>query len=140
MKRYTTLTQFIDNQIERFDIPNTEKNQMKLRVKFTRKLKQLGFWENAKTKIITKTPTKIFTQEQLQLLYKEVEPYLLKRGSIDPEELEAYRSQHKDMLENPVDYDDRSDRNYIPYVSKKEAEETILDGSVLNHKTRISPH
>lgn len=39
MENYTTLTQFIEEQCTRFEIPNTEKNQRKLRIKFTRVLK-----------------------------------------------------------------------------------------------------
>ena len=50
MARYTTLTDYINIQIEKFDIPNTEKNQNKLRIKFTRTLQKLGYWENAEKK------------------------------------------------------------------------------------------
>lgn len=50
MPRYTTLTDFVNTQIEKFDIPDTEKNRNKLRIKFTRELQRLGYWDTAEKK------------------------------------------------------------------------------------------
>ncbi|EQC55768.1 hypothetical protein LLT6_01735 [Lactococcus cremoris subsp. cremoris TIFN6] len=50
MPRYTTLTDYVNTQIEKFDIPDTEKNRSKLRIKFTRELKRLGYWDTAEKK------------------------------------------------------------------------------------------
>ena len=49
MPKLTTLTEFVEEQLTRFDIPNTEKNHNKLRIKFTRTLKELGIWDTATT-------------------------------------------------------------------------------------------
>lgn len=99
MVRLTTLTEFVEEQLTKFDIPNTEKNHNKLRIKFTRTLKDLGIWNEAETKLIGRKHTKVFTHQQLQQLYIEVEPYLLKHGNIDIEELEEYRRKHDEYLE-----------------------------------------
>ena len=99
MARYTTLTDYINIQIEKFDIPNTEKNQNKLRIKFTRTLQKLGYWENAEKKIIGRNETRLFTDEQLNHLSHDVETYLLKQGNIDIEELEEYRQSSEEYIE-----------------------------------------
>ncbi|MEI4356090.1 hypothetical protein [Streptococcus suis] len=100
MLRLTTLTEFVEEQLTKFDIPNTEKNHNKLRIKFTRTLKDLGIWNEAETKLIGRKHTKVFTHLQLQQLYSEVEPYLLKHSKIDLEELETYRRKHSEYLED----------------------------------------
>lgn len=50
MPRYTTLTDYVNTQIEKFDIPDTEKNRSKLRIKFSRELQKLGYWDTAEKK------------------------------------------------------------------------------------------
>ena len=52
MARYTTLTDYVNTQIEKYDIPDTEKNRSKLRIKFTRELKRLRYWDTAEKKVI----------------------------------------------------------------------------------------
>lgn len=99
MLKETTLTQFIEEQLTRFEIQDTEKNRNKLRRKFIRTLEELEFWENAKTVLIERNKTKVFTPQQLQQLYNEVEPYLLKHGNIDIGELEEYRRKYDEYLE-----------------------------------------
>ena len=98
MERYTTLTDYVNNQIEKYDIPDTEKNRNKLRIKFTRTLQELGYWDTAEKKVIGRNETRLFTDEQLNHLSIEVEPYLLKQGNIDIEELDEFRQN----LENYV--------------------------------------
>lgn len=98
---YTTLTQFVDEQLTKFKIPNNEKNQNKLRVKFTRTLKKLGLWDNAETKLIGRKRTKVFTAHELYHLYQVVEPYLVKKSPvISIEDLEEFRNKHKKNIED----------------------------------------
>ena len=85
MAKMTTLTQFVEEQLTRFEIPETEKNISKFRIKFTRALKEMGLWDNAETKLIGRKHTKVFSDEVLQHLYKKVEPYLLKQSPINIE-------------------------------------------------------
>ena len=68
MPRYTTLTDYVNTQIEKFEIPDTEKNRSKLRIKFTRELQKLGYWETAEKKVIGRNETRLFTDEQLEHL------------------------------------------------------------------------
>ena len=77
MTRYTTLTDFVNTQIEKFDIPDTEKNRSKLRIKFTRELQRLGYWDTAEKKVIGRNETRLFSDQQLNHLSSEVENYLL---------------------------------------------------------------
>ena len=71
-----------------FQIP---KNRSKLRIKFSRELQKLGYWDTAEKKVIGRNETRLFTDEQLNQLSIKVEPHLLKQGNIDIEELEEYR-------------------------------------------------
>ncbi|HHT7796561.1 TPA: hypothetical protein ACT2H1_002183 [Streptococcus suis] len=133
MLRLTTLTEFVEEQLTKFDIPDTEKNHNKLRIKFTRTLKELGIWDDAETKLIGRKHTKVFTNKQLQRLYNEVEPYLLKNSKIDIEELEAYRRRHNEYLEDVHNF---SQDDYIrqqeeeqfqpPKVTKNEAMQVMI--------------
>ena len=94
MNGYTTLSEFVDQQMTKFGIEKNEKNYSKLRIKFTRVLKELDLWDQAETKLIGKKYTKVFSRQQLIALYNEVEPYLLKQSNIDIEKLEAHRRGH----------------------------------------------
>ena len=78
MKRYTTLTEFIDEQCTRLNLPKDEKTVMKMRNKFTRTLKDLGIWDQAETKIIDRARTKVFTNDQLYQLQQAVRSYIIK--------------------------------------------------------------
>lgn len=133
MKRYTTLTDFINTQLERFDISDTEKNQIKLRAKFTRTLKKLGYWDSAKKEVIGRNETRLFTDEQLAELANEVEPYLLKKGNVDSEELEEYLQEAEKYIEDTYKRTTESyeqelfDKQYEPpKVTKREATEVMI--------------
>ncbi|MGQ7365882.1 hypothetical protein ACTGWM_09930 [Streptococcus suis] len=133
MPRFTTLTEFVEEQLTKFDIPDTEKNHNKLRIKFTRTLKDLGIWDEAETKLIGRKHTKVFTHLQLQQLYNKVEPYLLKHSKIDLEELETYRRGHSEYLEklHSMSHDEfmkyQEEMQYEPpKVTNKEAMQIML--------------
>ena len=133
MENYTTLTQFIEEQCTRFEIPNTEKNQRKLRIKFTRALRELDIWDNAESKLIGRKHTKVFTPQQLQQLYRKVESYLLKHSDIDIEELEEYRQNFEQYIEDIKNQTNESHQQQLeaeqyepPKVTKREAMEVML--------------
>ena len=133
MENYTTLTQFIKEQCTRFEIPNTEKNQRKLRIKFTRALRELDIWDNAESKLIGRKHTKVFTPQQLQQLYRKVESYLLKHSDIDIEELEEYRQNVEQYIEDIRNQTNESHQQQLeaeqyapPTVTKREAMEVML--------------
>lgn len=133
MPRYTTLTDFVNTQIEKFEIPNTEKNRNKLRIKFTRELQRLGYWDTAEKKVIGRNETRLFTDEQLNQLSIEVEPYLLKQGNVDIEELEEYRQNFENYIEDIHNQTNESHQQQLeaeqyeaPKVTKREAMEVML--------------
>ena len=57
-----TLTQFVDNQIKKYDLSNKfvdeDKQFFKIRIKAQRELEKLGYWKNAKTETIGKAKTR----------------------------------------------------------------------------------
>lgn len=133
MPRYTTLTDYVNTQIEKYDIPDTEKNRSKLRIKFTRELKRLRYWDTAEKKVIGRNETRLFTDEQLNQLSIEVEPYLLKQGNVDIEELEEYRQNFENYVEDIHNQTNESHQQQLeaeqyeaPRVTKREAMEVML--------------
>lgn len=133
MPRYTTLTDYVNTQIEKYDIPDTEKNRSKLRIKFTRELKRLRYWDTAEKKVIGRNETRLFSDQQLNDLSIEVEPYLLKQGNIDIEELEEYRQNFENYVEDIHNQTNESHQQQLeaeqyeaPRVTKREAMEVML--------------
>ena len=133
MARYTTLTDYVNTQIEKYDIPDTEKNRSKLRIKFTRELKRLRYWDTAEKKVIGRNETRLFTDEQLNQLSIEVEPYLLKQGNVDIKELEEYRQNFENYVEDIHNQTNESHQQQLeaeqyeaPRVTKREAMEVML--------------
>jgi len=133
MARYTTLTDYVNTQIEKYDIPDTEKNRSKLRIKFTRELQKLGYWETAEKKVIGRNETRLFSDQQLNDLSIEVEPYLLKQGNVDIEELEKYRQNFENYVEDIHNQTNESHQQQLeeeqyqsPRVTKREAMEVML--------------
>lgn len=133
MARYTTLTDYVNTQIEKFDIPDTEKNRSKLRIKFTRKLQELGYWDTAEKRIIGRNETRLFTDQQLNHLSIEVEAYLLKQGNVNIEELKEYRQNFEQHIEDTINQTNESHQQQLeaeqyepPRVTKREAMEVML--------------
>lgn len=79
----TTLAQFIEEQIEIFDLEDSPKMYNRLKVYFTRKLKELNIWDNAEEKLISKSITKLFTDKDLEILSENVGAYLIKQKGLD---------------------------------------------------------
>lgn len=80
-----SLTDYVHQCMEYYDIPNDNNNLNfnKIRIKCTRVLKELGYWDNAETKLIGRNKTKFFTSEQASKLTDELHSYLLKQSSLD---------------------------------------------------------
>ncbi|MWV57210.1 hypothetical protein, partial [Streptococcus zhangguiae] len=130
---YTTLTDYVNTQIEKYDISDTEKNRSKLRIKFTRTLQELGYWDTAEKRVIGRNETRLFTNEQLNHLSIKVEPYLLKQGNVDIEELEEYRQNFEQYIEDISNQTNESYQQQLeeeqyepPKVTKREAMEVML--------------
>ena len=133
MPRYTTLTDYVNTQIEKYDIPDTEKNRRKLRIKFTRELQDLNYWDTAEKRVIGRNETRLFTDEQLNDLSIVVEPYLLKQGNVDIEELEEYRQnleQYREEISNQTNESHQqqleAEQYEPPKVTRREAMEVML--------------
>lgn len=129
MNSYTTLSEFVEQQMTKFGIEKNEKNFSKLRIKFTRVLKDLKIWDQAETKLIGKKHTKVFSRQQLIALYNEVESYLLKHSDIDIAKLETHRREHAqymdDLFSGKFDKYD-SDPYEAPKVTSQEKMEVMI--------------
>ena len=127
----TTLTQFVEEQIERFSIENNPKNINKIRIKCTRVLKDLNLWDSAETKLIGRKQTKVFNPDQLSKLYKEIEPYLFKVGNIDKDDYKDYLSRYQeytDMILEGKHEDNPEEEQYMaPRVTKQEMQDVMIE-------------
>lgn len=131
MANKTTLTQFVEEQIERFSIDDNPKTINKIRIKCTRVLKDLNAWDNAETQLIGRKQTKVFDQDQLRTLYKEIEPYLIKISNIDPDDYNEYLSKHKEYMDKMLEenYTDNIDEEQYmaPRVTKEEMRDVMIE-------------
>lgn len=104
MTNYKSLSQYVQEQMELFNIPDTEHNLYKIRIKCTRVLQELNLWDNAKTKLIGKKYTKIFSSEDLTQLSAKIRPYILKQSGLAENVFENYLQQannyRDDVLQN----------------------------------------
>ena len=127
----TTLTQFVEEQIERFSIDDNPKTINKIRIKCTRVLKDLNLWDNAETKLIGRKQTKVFDSDQLSKLYSEIEPYLIKISNIDPDDYNDYLIKHKEYIDNMLNlnYEDNSEEEQYmaPRVTKQEMQDVMIE-------------
>lgn len=98
--RKKTITEFTYQLIELYEIENTEKNFKSIRKQIERELKNKEYWNSAKEIKIGRNISKVFDDNILELIQFNIEPYLLKKSSINTEELALYRNQ----VEEYIDY------------------------------------
>lgn len=130
-----TLTQFINEQIDEYELHSNSSNYnkifSKIRIKAQRELQKLGYWDNAPTKLIGKAKTKIFTEEQLLKVQVRMRYYLEglsdKEKKLDDEKVKATAYRYDEFTNEfiPVDGknynpDSYNSNQYI--ISKKEIE------------------
>ncbi|MCE3592696.1 hypothetical protein LXO72_10040 [Streptococcus sp. XMC] len=131
MIKKTTLTQFVQEQIERFGIDDNPKTINKIRIKCTRVLKDLNAWDNAETQLIGRKQTKVFDQDQLSKLYSEIEPYLIKISNIDLDDYNEYLSKYREYMDKMLagNYeDDIDEEQYMaPRVTKEEMRDVMVE-------------
>lgn len=131
MANKTTLTQFVAEQIERFEIDDNPKTINKIRIKCTRVLKELGMWDNAETKLIGRKKTKVFSEEQLSKLYSVIEPYLIKISNIDLSDYNEYLSKYREYMDKMLagNYEDDIDEEQYtsPRVTKEEMRDVMIE-------------
>lgn len=131
MANKTTLTQFVAEQIERFEINENPKTINKIRIKCTRVLKELGMWDNAETKLIGRKKTKVFSQDQLAKLYSVIEPYLIKISNIDLSDYNEYLSKYREYMDKMLagNYEDDIDEEQYtsPRVTKEEMRDVMIE-------------
>ncbi len=65
----------------------------------SRVLKDLHIWDNADTQLIGLRQTKYSIGKQLEILYREIEPYLLNLSNIDLEDYNEYLTKHKEYMD-----------------------------------------
>ena len=80
IKMQQPLNDLINSQLTKYGLPCTEKNQKKLRRKFTNLLKNMEAWDSAKTITLGKNRTKLFDAKVLQKLEITSKPYMEKQA------------------------------------------------------------
>ena len=135
-----TLTQFIDEQIDEYELHSNSSNYdkvfSKIRIKAQRELQKLGYWDSAPTKLIGKAKTKVFTEEQLLKVQVRMRYYLEglsdKEKKLDHEKVKATAYRYDEFTNEFIPVDGK---NYNPdsynsnqyVISKKEIEEKKKD-------------
>lgn len=131
-----TLTQFVDNQIKKYDLSNKfvdeDKQFFKIRIKAQRELEKLGYWKNAKTETIGKAKTRVFTNEQLGKLEVEMTPYLeklsTKANKLNYSQVKDLASkiadgENKTPTEEKLEQFHKGNETQAPIISKKDVEQ-----------------
>lgn len=135
-----TLTQFINEQIDEYELHSNSSNYdkvfSKIRIKAQRELQKLGYWDNAPTKLIGKAKTKIFTEEQLLKVQVRMRYYLEglsdKEKNLNHQKVKATAYQYDEFTNEfiPVDEKNYNPDNYNSnqyVISKKEIEDKKKD-------------
>ena len=135
-----TLTQFINEQIDEYELHSNSSNYdkifSKIRIKAQRELQKLGYWDNAPTKLIGKAKTKIFTEEQLLKVQVRMRYYLEglsdKEKKLDHKKVKATTYRYDEFINDyiPVDEENYNPDSYNSnqyIISKKEIENKKKD-------------
>lgn len=115
-----TLRTFIDDMLNLCNMENNSENVKKFRVKFTRELKKMGIWETAPEIIQGKNSTKVFSQQQLDLLKANLFNYLAKQSRLNVKKLTKiaqetieFNEQQKELL--PEQLEELYNKTNNPY-------------------------
>ncbi|PRT78656.1 hypothetical protein [Streptococcus anginosus] len=96
MRGKKPLSQYVDEQITFFNLEDTKKNRTKLKMKFQRSLIELGLWDSAEQQVIGRKKTRVFSEEELNILSRHVQNYLIKLANWNQE---AIKKSEKESLE-----------------------------------------
>lgn len=119
-----SLTEFIKKQMTFYQIENNEKNFGKIYRKCQRTLISLGFWENAETKLVVKSKTKVFNKNEIETLKQVTTEYFLKLSKFDKAILDKIKKDNWTNLfnnSNENDYNklDKNDINNSPITQSE---------------------
>ena len=105
-----SLTEFIEKQMTLYQIENNKKNFSKIYKKYQRTLISLDFWEKAETRIVKKSKTKFFNENEIETLKKATAEYFLKLSKFDKSILDKIK---KDNWTNLFNNSDKNDYNKL---------------------------
>lgn len=98
-----SLTEFTKKQMTFYQIENNEKNFGKIYRKCQRTLISLGFWEKAETRIVKKSKTKFFNENEIETLKKATAMYFIKLSKFDKSILDKIKEDNWTNLFNNND-------------------------------------
>lgn len=98
-----SLTEFIEKQMTFYQIENNKKNFGKIYRKCQRTLISLGFWEKAETRIVKKSKTKFFNENEIETLKKATAMYFIKLSKFDKSILDKIKEDNWTNLFNNND-------------------------------------
>lgn len=143
-----TLTDFIINELEKYNLPVTKKNLAKLRNKYTRELKKENLWETAETKLIGRAQTKIFKEKDLTKIAKKFISYMkkqvVKQSPYNKHEIEKFSKEIQSNIDDNEQEFLKKLSNQQPKFEttkkqKKEALNNLMLEAIFNHFFKMSP-
>ena len=118
-----SLTEFIEEQMTLYQIENNEKKFSKIYKKCQRTLISLGFWEKAETRIVKKSKTKFFNENEIERLKKATAEYFLKLSKFDKSILDKIKEDNWTNLfnnSNKNDYNSNKNNIYNSPITQSE--------------------
>lgn len=98
MKSGMTLTQFIEKQIEKYKLDDSDTMKKRLNVYFQRHLKEKNLWNNAQIVQVSKTKAKFFNIEDLEKIETNpaIQAYLIKQnGGLNQKEIIKLQNENR---------------------------------------------
>lgn len=98
MKSGMTLTQFIEKQIEKYKLDDSDTMKKRLNVYFQRYLKEKNLWNNAQIVQVSKTKAKFFNIEDLEKIETDpaIQAYLIKQnGGLNQKEIIKLQNENR---------------------------------------------
>lgn len=119
-----SLTEFIEEQMTFYQIENNKKNSHKIYRKCQRTLISLGFWEKAETRLVVKSKTKVFNENEIEILKKATAVYFMKLSKFDKAIFDKIKEDNWTNLFNNNNKDncnklDKNDINNSPITQSE---------------------
>lgn len=135
-----TLTQFLENELRKHNLPVTKKNLENLRSRYRLQLDRLNLWDTAEKKLIGRSITRLFNEEDLTNIAhsKEIQQYMekltqkiaIEKSGLTKQQFyklqtklnhEIEEAKEEFYKEEPLEEDPAPSAKNIPFVNKQKA-------------------
>lgn len=98
-----TLTDFLTNELKKYNLQVNKKNLAKLRHKYTKELKAKNLWDKAEIKLIEKSKTRIFKEKDLEQISYSLHNYMtnlvIKESGFSKSEIKKTQKENAQAIE-----------------------------------------